>query len=200
VSNRLTEPERIRNVAYHVRSMMNVLGVDWDDDNFTDTPERFAKWIFPLAQPISDTEIREILSATFPEEHEELVAVMNIRFEAVCAHHLLPFSGVAHVGYLPGQKVVGISKLARLVQHCASRLTLQERMTTQIVNALTTHLKPQGAMAVVKARHACMSVRGVREPFAETVTSGVRGLFLTNENGCKDEFLRLVPDTIGGSL
>jgi GTP cyclohydrolase I len=185
-------------VEQHVRGLLSLLDVDWSDDNFTDTPARYAKWIAPMAQRADADEIKKILGVTFQEEHEELVMVTNIRFEALCAHHLLPFTGVAHVGYIPMLGVVGISKLARVVQYVANRMTLQERVTKEVADALETYLQPQGAMIVVRSRHSCMSIRGVREPYAETVTSAVRGVFAHNANGCKDEFLSLIPKTTGG--
>jgi len=187
----------VENAVYE---MLDAAGVDWQDDNFADTPKRFATWVKPLAVPVDQVTVKDILSAKFSEEHKEMVAVTNIRVHAACAHHLLPFTGVAHVGYLPGKYVVGISKLARLAQYIANRFTLQERVTTQIADALMTHLEADGAIVVVKAVHNCMAVRGVREPYAETVTSATRGLFRENANGCKTEFLSLIPSTIGGSL
>lgn len=119
----------------------------------------------------------EVLSVTFDAGHDELVLVRNIPFYSTCEHHLVPFHGEAHVAYLPNPdgRVTGLSKIARLVDACAKRPAVQERMTTMIVDALVSALAPRGALVVVEARHLCMEMRGVRKPGAVTVTSAVRG-------------------------
>src|SRR5690349_7586253 len=122
-------------------------------------------------------EPREVLTTTFELEHDELVLVRDIEVFSVCEHHLVPFHGVAHVGYIPSHdgKVTGLSKLARLVDIYARRPQVQERLTTEIVEAMVRHLKPRGAIVVVECEHMCMSMRGIRKPGAKTVTSAVRG-------------------------
>ncbi|MFC9443349.1 GTP cyclohydrolase I FolE, partial [Brevibacterium sp. NPDC056947] len=119
----------------------------------------------------------EILSVTFDISHEEMVLVRDIDLYSMCEHHLVPFHGVAHVGYIPAKngKVTGLSKLARLVEVYARRPQVQERLTSQIADALMTYLEPQGAIVVVEAEHLCMTMRGVRKPGASTITSAVRG-------------------------
>jgi GTP cyclohydrolase I len=119
----------------------------------------------------------EVLSTSFELDHQELVVVKDIPFYSTCEHHLVPFHGSAHVGYIPSEdgRVTGLSKLARLVEVYARRPQVQERLTTQIVEALMTHLKPKGAIVVIECEHMCMSMRGIRKPGAKTVTSAVRG-------------------------
>jgi GTP cyclohydrolase IA len=120
-----------------------------------------------------------VLTTTFEANHEELVLVRDIEVMSLCEHHLLPFKGVAHVGYIPGQdgRITGLSKLARLVDGLARRPQVQERLTTEIADAMVDRLNPRGAMVVIEAEHLCMSMRGVRKPGAITVTSAVRGVF-----------------------
>ncbi len=122
----------------------------------------------------------EILGTTFDIAHSEMVLVKDIPFYSTCEHHLVPFHGVAHVGYIPGPdgKVTGLSKLARVVEMYARRPQVQERLTTQVVEALEEHLNPRGAIVVIEAEHMCMSMRGVRKPGAKTVTSAVRGALM----------------------
>ncbi len=133
---------------------------------------------------------------TFPNDgaYDELVIVRDISFSSLCEHHLMPFTGVAHVAYLPGARIVGLSKLARVVELYARRLQVQERMTTQIADWLETELEPQGVGVVVEAEHLCMTVRGVRKPGARTITSSVRGM-LRRDPRTRAEFLTLVRGT-----
>lgn len=161
-----------------VRMLFEAIGEDPDRPGIADTPDRLAREydeIFAglLVDPV------EVLSVTFDEAHDEIVMMRDIPFASMCEHHLLPFVGHAHVAYLPNAsgQVTGLSKLARLVDVCAKRPGLQERMTTQIADALETALDPRGVMVVVEARHFCMEMRGIRKPGAETVTSTVRGAF-----------------------
>ena len=124
----------------------------------------------------------EVLSTTFDLGHEEMVLVKDIEVYSTCEHHLVPFHGVAHVGYIPGEdgRVTGLSKLARLVEVYARRPQVQERMTSQIADALSEVLKPRGVIVVIEAEHLCMSMRGIRKPGARTMTSAVRGIFRDN--------------------
>ncbi|WP_418888853.1 GTP cyclohydrolase I FolE [Paeniglutamicibacter quisquiliarum] len=159
-----------------VREILHAIGEDPDRDGLVETPKRVAKayaeFFAGLHQDPADH-----LSTTFDIEHDELVLVKDIPFYSTCEHHLVPFHGTAHVGYIPGPegKVTGLSKLARLVEVFARRPQVQERLTTQIVEALMEHLSPRGAIVVVECEHMCMSMRGVRKPGAKTVTSAVRG-------------------------
>jgi len=125
----------------------------------------------------------DVISVTFDEAHDEIVMMRDIPFHSMCEHHLVPFMGEAHVAYLPGRdgRITGLSKLARLVDVCAKRPGLQERMTTQIADALERALEPRGVLVVIEARHLCMEMRGIRKPGASTVTSTVRGIFREDE-------------------
>lgn len=159
-----------------VREILAAIGEDPDRDGLVETPKRvaqaYAEFFAGLHQDPA-----EILSTTFEIDHEELVLVKDIPFYSTCEHHLVPFHGSAHIGYIPSAegRVTGLSKLARLVEVFARRPQVQERLTTQIVEALMTHLQPKGAIVVIECEHMCMSMRGVRKPGAKTVTSAVRG-------------------------
>ena len=163
-------------IAAAVREILEAIGEDPDRDGLVDTPKRVAKayaeFFAGLHQQPADH-----LSTTFDIEHDEMVLVKDIPFYSTCEHHLVPFYGSAHIGYIPGKggKVTGLSKLARLVEVYARRPQVQERLTTQIVDSLVEHLNPAGAIVVVECEHMCMSMRGVQKPGAKTVTSAVRG-------------------------
>jgi len=176
---RVFDHERIEQA---VRMLLEAIGEDPDRPGIVDTPRRVARAydeIFAglLIDPV------DVLSATFDESHDELVMVRDIPFHSMCEHHLVPFMGDAHVAYLPGEdgRITGLSKLARLVDVCAKRPGLQERMTTMIADALEQALAPKGVLVVLEARHLCMEMRGIRKPGAMTVTSTVRGLFRRDE-------------------
>ncbi len=161
-----------------VRMLLEAIGEDPDRPGIVDTPARVAREfdeIFAglLVDPV------DVLSVTFDEAHDEIVMMRDIPFHSMCEHHLVPFMGTAHVAYLPNKsgQVTGLSKLARLVDVCAKRPGLQERLTTMIADALERALDPRGVMVVIEARHLCMEMRGIRKPGAETVTSAVRGRF-----------------------
>lgn len=162
-----------------VREILLAIGEDPDRDGLQQTPARvaraYAEFFSGLYQDAGD-----ILGTTFDIAHSEMVLVKDIPFYSTCEHHLVPFHGVAHVGYIPGPdgKVTGLSKLARVVDLYARRPQVQERLTTQVVEALEEHLNPRGAIVVIEAEHMCMSMRGVRKPGAKTVTSAVRGALM----------------------
>lgn len=147
------------------------LGVEIDRDGLRETPARMARAYAELF------EARPLRLTTFPnaEGYDELVLARGIPFRTVCEHHLLPFSGVAHVGYLPGERILGLSKLARLVEHFAARPQTQERLTKQVADCLAAQLSPRGAGVVLEAEHTCMTLRGVRAIGATTVTSALQG-------------------------
>nr|WP_205207767.1 GTP cyclohydrolase I FolE [Arthrobacter sp. 260] len=159
-----------------VREILAAIGEDPDRDGLVETPKRVAKAYAEFFAGLHQ-DPAEVLSTTFEIDHEELVLVKDIPFYSTCEHHLVPFHGSAHIGYIPSAegRVTGLSKLARLVEVFARRPQVQERLTTQIVEALMTHLQPKGAIVVVECEHMCMSMRGVRKPGAKTVTSAVRG-------------------------
>jgi GTP cyclohydrolase IA len=159
-----------------VREILVAIGEDPDRDGLVETPKRVAKAYAEFFSGLHE-EPGDLLATTFDIEHDELVLVKDIPFYSTCEHHLVPFHGTAHIGYIPGRegKVTGLSKLARLVELYARRPQVQERLTTQIVEALVEHLEPRGAIVVIECEHMCMSMRGVRKPGAKTVTSAVRG-------------------------
>ena len=162
--------------AAAVRELLAAIGEDPDRDGLDETPERVARAWEELIGGY-DQDIEEILGTTFDIEHDELVLVKDIRLVSMCEHHLLPFTGVAHIGYIPSEdgRVTGLSKLARLVEMYGRRLQVQERLTTQIAEALVKHLHARGVIVVIEAEHTCMTMRGVRKPGSRTVTSAVRG-------------------------
>ncbi|WP_051479262.1 GTP cyclohydrolase I FolE [Arthrobacter sp. H5] len=159
-----------------VREILAAIGEDPERDGLRETPNRVARAYAEFFAGLHQ-DAGEVLSTTFNLDHEELVLVKDIPFYSTCEHHLVPFHGAAHIGYIPSAegKVTGLSKLARLVEVFARRPQVQERLTTQIVDALMTHLQPKGAIVVIECEHMCMSMRGIRKPGAKTVTSAVRG-------------------------
>ena len=159
-----------------VRELLAAIGEDPDREGLRDTPARVARAYTEIFAGLRMT-ADDVLTTTFDIGHEELVIVRDIEVFSTCEHHLVPFHGIAHVGYIPGEggRVTGLSKLARLVDVYAKRPQVQERLTSQIADALMRILKPQGAIVVVQCEHLCMSMRGVRKPGARTVTSAVRG-------------------------
>ena len=159
-----------------VREFLLAVGEDPDREGLRDTPARVARAAQELFAGLRQ-DPAEVLATDFGLEHDELVLVKDIELQSTCEHHLLPFHGVAHVGYIPGEhgRVTGLSKLARLVDVYARRPQLQERLTTQVADALVAGLHPRGVIVVVEAEHSCMTYRGVRKPGAKTITSAVRG-------------------------
>lgn len=163
-------------VAAAVREILLGIGEDPDRDGLKQTPARVAKAYSSIFEGM-DADPAKILSTTFDLGHDELVLVRDIEVWSTCEHHLLPFTGKAHVGYIPAKgRITGLSKLARLVDAYAKRPQVQERLTSQIADALVEHLDPQGVMVVIECEHLCMTMRGVRKPGAKTVTSAVRGV------------------------
>ena len=161
-----------------VRELLLGIGEDPDREGLLATPRRVADMYVELFEGL-DSDPAEHLKVTFDAGHDEMVMVRDIAFTSLCEHHMVPFVGVAHVAYVPNLKgqITGLSKLARLVEGYARRLQVQERMTTQIVEALERELAPRGSLVVLEAEHFCMSMRGVKKAGATTVTSAVRGLF-----------------------
>src|SRR6478672_267328 len=161
-----------------VRELLVAIGENPDRDGLQATPGRVARAYAEMFAGMGQ-QPEDVLTTTFEIGHSELILVRDIEVYSTCEHHLVPFHGVAHVGYIPGKdgRVTGLSKLARLVDVFARRPQVQERLTTQVADALVDHLKPQGVIVVVEAEHLCMSMRGVRKPGAITTTSAVRGQF-----------------------
>jgi GTP cyclohydrolase I len=172
--------------ARAARDLLVALGADVSAPGLVDTPRRVAAAYAELLTP------RPFELTTFPndEAYDELVLARDIEFTSVCEHHLLPFVGVAHIGYIPGDRILGLSKLARVVEHFSRRLQLQERMTAQIARWLQEQLEPRGVGVVLEAEHLCMSIRGVRSPGARTLTSSVHGL-LRDDLRTRGEFFSL---------
>ncbi len=165
-----------------VREILIAIGENPQRDGLRDTPARVAR---AYAEQFSGLrqQPEDVLSTVFDADHDEMVLVRDIELYSTCEHHLTPFFGFAHVGYIPNEKgqITGLSKLARLVDLYARRPQVQERMTSQIADALMTVLEPRGVIVVIEAEHLCMSMRGVRKPGAKTVTSAVRGIFLDSD-------------------
>ena len=162
--------------AAAVRELLIAVGENPDRDGLRDTPGRVARAYREIFAGLY-SEPDEVLQTTFDLGHEELVLVNDIELYSTCEHHLVPFHGVAHIGYIPGEggRVTGLSKLARLVDMYAKRPQIQERLTSQVADALVRVLSPRGVIVVMECEHLCMSMRGVRKPGARTVTSTVRG-------------------------
>lgn len=160
-----------------VREILVAIGEDPNRDGLRDTPARVARAYEELFAGVGQ-EPAEVLSSVFELGHHEMILVKDIAVYSVCEHHLLPFHGVAHVGYIPGEhgKITGLSKVARLVEVYARRPQVQERLATEIADALVEHLGARGVLVVLECEHLCMSMRGVRKPGARTVTSAVRGV------------------------
>jgi len=166
-----------------VRELLLAIGEDPDREGLQRTPERVARaWAEQFAGLYVDPE--DVLTTVFDEGHEEMVLVKDIEMASVCEHHLTPFHGVAHVGYIPNEKgqITGLSKLARLVDMYGRRPQVQERMTSQIADSLVRRLEPRGVIVVIEAEHLCMTLRGIRKPGSRTVTSAVRGVFQTSSS------------------
>lgn len=170
-----------------VAELLAAFGADPTSEGLAGTPARVARAYAELLEP------RPFSLTTFANEegYDELVVTKDIPFHSLCEHHLLPFVGVAHVGYLPGERILGLSKLARVVEHFARRLQLQERLTSQVAAWLDEHLEPKGVGVVIEAEHQCMSLRGAKVPGSKTVTSSLSGL-LRHDQRTRAEFLALV--------
>jgi GTP cyclohydrolase I len=159
-----------------IRELLIAVGVDPDRDGLQDTPARVARAYGEMFAGMQQDPAK-ILATTFEMDHDEMILVRDIELYSTCEHHLVPFHGVAHVGYIPNKdgRVTGLSKLARLVDAFARRPQVQERLTSQIADAMVEHLMPQGVIVVLECEHLCMSMRGVRRPGSRTITSTVRG-------------------------
>jgi GTP cyclohydrolase I len=173
----LTEPIDLPRIERAVREILAAIGEDPDRDGLVDTPARVARAYAEQFSGLSQHP-EDVLGTVFDADHDELILVRDIEVYSTCEHHLVPFLGRAHVAYIPNEKgqITGLSKLARLVDIYARRPQVQERMTSQIADALMRVLEPRGALVVIEAEHLCMSMRGVRKPGAKTVTSAVRGI------------------------
>ena len=178
-------------VASLVRKMIALVGEDPEREGLKKTPERYEKALKFLTSGYHQNVDHLLNGATFSVCYDEMVVVKDIEFFSLCEHHLLPFFGKAHVAYLPSKKVIGLSKVARLVNMYARRLQIQERMTNQIAQALEDKIAPQGVGVIIEARHLCMQMRGVEKQHGQAVTSAMLGAFRENKQ-TRDEFLALV--------
>ena len=179
----MTEPKQMETGVYDharveaaVRELLIGVGEDPDREGLRDTPARVARAYAEVFIGLRQTP-KDVLTTTFDLGHDEMILVKDIELYSTCEHHLVPFHGVAHVGYIPGKdgRITGLSKLARLVDVFARRPQVQERLTSQVADALVDFLKPRGAIVVIECVHLCMSMRGVHKPGSRTVTSAVRG-------------------------
>ncbi len=178
-------------VADLVRKMIALVGEDPNREGLRKTPERFEKALKFLTSGYHQNLDSVMNGATFSVAYDEMVVVKDIEFFSLCEHHLLPFFGKAHVAYLPNKRVLGLSKIARLVNMFARRLQIQERMTSQIAQAIEEKISPEGVGVIIEARHLCMQMRGVEKQHGQAVTSAMLGSFRHNKQ-TRDEFLSLV--------
>jgi GTP cyclohydrolase I len=172
----IAEPIDLARASAAVRELLIAIGEDPDRDGLRDTPDRVARSYAEIFRGLRE-DPEAVLSTTFDLGHDEVVLVKDIEVYSTCEHHLVPFHGVAHVGYIPSRdgRITGLSKIARLVDVYAKRPQVQERLTTQVADAMVRVLQPRGVIVVIECEHLCMSMRGVRKPGARTVTSAVRG-------------------------
>ena len=186
----LCDDPRLRRIAKHFRGIMAALELDLEDPNLVGTDERVARMYLELFAGLQEG--AEPSVTTFPndEGYNQMVVVRDIPFYSMCAHHFLPFFGRAHVGYVPDGQVVGLSKLARIVEFYARRPQIQERMTEQVIQFVERKLEPLGAIVVLEATHFCMEMRGAKKPGATTTTSAIRGAFL--DRTVREEFFELL--------
>ncbi len=178
-------------IADLMRKVIALVGEDTDREGLRKTPERFEKAIKFLTSGYHQNLDNVLNGATFSVHYDEMVVVKDIEFFSLCEHHLLPFFGKAHVAYLPSKRVLGLSKIARLVNMYARRLQIQERMTSQIAEAISEKISPEGVGVIIEARHLCMQMRGVEKQHGQAVTSAMLGSFRHNKQ-TRDEFLSLV--------
>jgi GTP cyclohydrolase I len=180
----------LKTIEQAVRDILTAVGEDPDREGLQETPARVARMYAEMFSGLHD-DPRTHLSKVFTEKYDEVVVVRDIGFSSMCEHHLLPFSGKAHIGYIPNGRVVGLSKLARVVESVARRPQVQERMTETIADLLVSELSAKGVAVIVEASHSCMTIRGVRKPESLCVTSAMKGLFRSNMSS-RSEIMQLV--------
>src|SRR5215467_814159 len=182
---------RGEDIQGQVRALLRALDPEPDREGLVRTPERVARALAFLTRGYEEDPRRVINGALFTEEYSEMIVVKDIDFYSLCEHHVLPFFGKAHVAYIPDGRIVGISKIARLVEVYARRLQVQERLTTQIANTIREQLEPQGVAVVMEAEHLCMRMRGVEKPNSTVVTSAMLGAF-RDRMETREEFMTLI--------
>jgi GTP cyclohydrolase I len=176
----------------HVKEILRLIGEDTDREGLIDTPARVTRMYEEIFAGYA-VDPRHALGVTFDEQHEELVIVKDIVYYSQCEHHMAPFYGKIHIGYIPSGKIAGLSKFARLVDAVTRKLQVQERVTSQLADILEEVLKPHGIMVVVEGEHLCMCSRGVKKPGSKTITSAVRGSF-RSDAALRSEFMSLIKD------
>lgn len=188
----LTDEERgqIDRIAEHVRAILGELHLDPDDPNLRHTDVRVAKLYLEMFHGLKEGSEPRVTTFPNEEHYSHMVMEKDIPFYSMCAHHLVPFYGRAHIAYIPDDRIIGLSKFARILEFYAKRPQLQERLTEQVVGFLTEKLSPLGAMVVIEAHHLCVEMRGVKKPGALTVTSAIRGAF--HQRPVREEFLDLL--------
>ena len=182
--------ERVERLAERVRAVLVELGLDLDEPNLRTTHERVARMYLEMFRGLDQGSQPRVTTFPNDENYRAMVMEKNIPFYSMCSHHLVPFYGHAHIAYVPGDKILGLSKFARILEFYAKRPQLQERLTEQVVSFLEEELRPRGAMVVIEARHLCVEMRGVEKSGAMTVTSALRGIF--HERPIREEFLDLL--------
>jgi GTP cyclohydrolase IA len=185
-----TRPVDLPRIERAVREILAAVGEDPEREGLRETPARVARMYAELFSGLH-SDPRKHLQKFFTEKYDEMVLVKDIAFNSMCEHHMLPFIGKAHIGYIPSGKVVGLSKLARVVEEVSHRPQVQERMTEQIANLLLEELQVKGVAVVIEASHSCMSIRGVRKPESVCVTSAMKGIFRSNLSS-RSEVMQLI--------
>jgi len=181
----------LKKIARGVKLILEGVGEDPERPGLKDTPQRVARMFSEILGGLKENPAKQ-LKAIQSEKHDEMVLIKNIPLYSMCEHHLLPFAGVAHVAYIPkGGRIVGLSKIARVVDILCRRLQIQERLTKQIADLIMEHLKPLGVMVVIEAEHMCMSMRGAKKPKSSTITSALRGSFRT-KSATRSEAMTLI--------
>jgi GTP cyclohydrolase IA len=186
-------PQKLTQANYFmdaIKELVELCGDDPNRDGLSETPYRVLKAFLEYTEGYREDPKNHLLK-TFDVSHQELILVKNIEFHSLCEHHFAPFFGIAHVGYIPNEKITGLSKIARLVEGYAKRFQVQERLTNQIAEAMEEILQPQGAMIIIEAKHMCMCGRGIKKTTASTTTSSVRGIF-AKQSDARAEFLSLL--------
>jgi GTP cyclohydrolase I len=178
-------------IAAHVREIIRLIGEDPDREGLQGTPERYEKALRFLTRGYQQSEEQILNGAMFTVCYDEMVVVKDIEVYSLCEHHMLPFFGKCHVAYIPNKRVVGLSKIARVINIYARRLQIQERLTSQIAKAIQKHISPEGVGVVIEARHLCMVMRGVEKQHSQAVTSAMLGCFRESKQ-TRDEFLALI--------
>lgn len=186
----LDQQQKVEKIAGHVRGILSALGLDLRDPNLAETDLRVAKMYIEMFHGLEEGAEPKVTTFPNDEGYSHMVMEKQIPFYSMCAHHLVPFYGHAHIAYIPRDRIIGLSKFSRILEFYAKRPQLQERLTEQVVTYLEEKLNPLGAMVVIEARHLCVEMRGVKKPGALTVTSAIRGIF--HQKPVREEFLDLL--------